>query len=128
MGRGEPGRQRELPRPASCLRLIWPGLGFLPHAGPGDGGLARVALHTSVSPLFPHTLTERLFGGQAPGWAPGGHREEMYPCIQRKEPCMEMIPRCSCAHSHPESCARVVVCVCACVHAVCVYVCVFLSM
>ena len=76
MGRGEPGRQQELPRPASCLRLIWPGLGFLPHAGPGDGGLAHVALHTSVSSLFPHTLTECLFGGrlQAGHWEAIGRR------------------------------------------------------
>ena len=62
MGRGEPGRQQELPRFALHPRLIGPRLGFLPCAGPGDRGLAHVALHTSVSSLFPHTIDEHLFG------------------------------------------------------------------
>lgn len=41
--------------------------------GPGDGGLAPVASHTSTSSLFPHTLTDPLLG-QALGWALGGHK------------------------------------------------------
>ena len=59
---GEPGRQQELPRFDLHPRLIGPRLGFLPCAGPGDRGLAHVALHTSVSSLFPHTIDEHLFG------------------------------------------------------------------
>lgn len=61
-GGGDPGRPQELPRFALHPRFIRPRLGFLPYAGPGDGGLAHVALHTSVSSLSPHTINEHLFG------------------------------------------------------------------
>lgn len=52
----------------ACLRC-WAHLAqvvFLPHAGPGDGGLAPVALPPPQHQLsFPTTLTELLFGAHS---------------------------------------------------------------